>query len=172
MVRPGSFLSIIEVTDEADGSTVSPTDFASWLEAYQGDPLLTAFSAMSGPSGGLFPCIAFFSGISAEPAPGIFNAIQQTGGIHAEICNMDMSAMLTALASVSAGLQRTFTLSYLPTDPTLIEVVVDGYLIPIDSVDGYLYNAATNQVTLYGMAIPDVNEVVEVTYPLESTCPN
>ncbi len=171
-IRPGASLSVILVTDEEDGSNINGNDFGNWLEAYKGDPALTTFSAIAGPTSGFFPCFAIFSGISAEPAPRIGAAIQRTGGIHASICNMNMTDILTSLSVLSSGMQTSFALSYEPSDPFSVVVTVDGVVVPYSAVNGFTFDPVTHVVTFHGMWIPSPNAVIEVTYPLIAVCPN
>ncbi|NCG20042.1 MAG: hypothetical protein GWP91_13625, partial [Rhodobacterales bacterium] len=140
--------------------------------AYKGDPTLTTFSAMSGPPSGLFPCFALFSGVTAEPAPRVYSAITATGGLHASICDMDMSDMLVALSVLSSGMQTTFQLSYEPSDPFAVVVTVDGVVVPYSATNGFTFNPANRVITFHGTWIPGPNAVIEANYPLIAVCPN
>jgi hypothetical protein len=171
MVRPGSNLSIVVVTDENDSSDIAPVDFANWLDGYQGDPKLTAFSAVAGPPNGFLPCFAFFSGISAEPAPDYNTVVSRTGGLHLSICDMDMSAILSALALGSSGMKTKWTLTFVPDDSNAIEVYVNGTLVTHSMVDGVSYDPAANQIEFHGAAVPPAGATIEVHYPTEVVCP-
>jgi hypothetical protein len=175
LVRQGSNLSIITVTDEDDSSTISANDFSNWLDAYQGDPLLSSFSAIAGPeSQGLFtlPCISFSTGNMAEPVSKYPKVISQTGGIHANICDMDFLTILNFLSYASAGLSITFDLTHLPTDTSQIEVEIDGQTVPYSTTDGWSYLPGTNRVIFHGSWIPAPAANVVIRYPITTECPN
>jgi len=175
LVRQGSNLSIITVTDEDDASNVSAVDFSNWLDAYQGDPLLSSFSAIAGPEAqGILsmPCISFASGTTAEPVSKYPKVISQTGGIHANICDMDFPIILNFLSYASAGLSITFDLTHLPTDTSQIEVEIDGQTVPYSSTDGWSYLPGTNRVIFHGSWIPEPAADVVIRYPITTECPN
>lgn len=170
-VRPGTYLSIIVVTDENDSSAIRPLDFATWLNAYHGDPAKSSFSAVAGPKGGLFPCISFLGGVSAEPAPRYWTAVQNTGGQHISICDFDMTAILSRMAVVSAGLMVQFPLSHNVTDPAQIVVRINGNPVPRGQPHGWTYDANSNSVVFHGTATPPPGADVAITYPLVAVCP-
>ncbi len=173
LVRPGATLSVIVVTDENDDSEdyIRPVDFADFLDGYQGDPSLTTFSAVAGPKGGLFPCLAFFSGISAEPAPRYWTVVDRTGGIHSSICNMDMSDILTELSVVASGMQTSFPLTLAPADPAAIDVHVEGFAVPKSASNGVSYDSDTNSLLFTGDWVPQPGNDVTATYEVEEACP-
>lgn len=175
LIRAGSNLSVITVSDEDDYSNISAGDFSNWLDAYQGDPLLSSFSAITGPeSQGLFtmPCISFTSGTSAEPVSKYPKVINQTGGMHANICDMDFLTILNFLSYTSAGLAITFDLTHLPTDTTQIEVEIDGQTVPYSTTDGWSYAPGTNRIIFHGSWIPAPSANVVISYPITTECPN
>jgi hypothetical protein len=173
LVRPGSTLSVIVVTDENDDSEdyIRPLDFAAWLDAYQGDPALTSFSAVAGPKSGLFPCIAFFSGISAEPAPRYWTVVNNTSGLHSSICDMDMGDILADLSVVASGMRTTFPLTLIPTDPAAVDVQIEGFTVPKSITDGVSYDVATNSLLFAGDWVPLPGNAIEATYEVEGACP-
>ncbi|MCB9679161.1 MAG: choice-of-anchor D domain-containing protein [Alphaproteobacteria bacterium] len=169
LVRPGSLLSIIVISDEPDQSSITAPEMITFLDAYQGDPALTSLSIVGGPKTGILPC---WRGIfPAAPVPKYWNVALNTGGIHANICNLDMSVILQQLAIVAAGLEDSFTLTNVPADPSQIEVRVDGVLMPEDLVNGWSYDAGTNTVYFHGTEIPPAGSDVTVEFPGNGTCP-
>ena len=175
LVRAGSNLSIIAVSDEDDFSSISATDFANWLDAYQGDPLLSSFSAITGPQAqGLFsmPCISLQTGTTAQPVSKYPKVINQTGGVHANICDMDFLTILNFLSYASAGLAISFDLTHIPSDPTLIEVEVNGQSVPYSTDDGWSYLPGTNRVIFHGSFIPDPGADIVISYTIPNECPN
>jgi len=172
LVRAGSNLSVVVVTDEDDDSDMRSADFASFLDGYQGSPSLSSFSAVAGPTGGLLPCMTLFGGISADPAPRYWDTVQRTGGIHASICHMDMSDILKQLSYVAANMQTEFALSAPVTDRSEMEVEVDGVDIPYDGShsDGWDYDETTGVLSLFGPAIPLPGATLTVRYPSDGSC--
>jgi hypothetical protein len=171
-LRPGLPLAIIVITDENDSSTTSKNLFTSWLNGVKGDPLLTSYNALAGPETGFFPCITFFAGVDAEPAPGYAEVVRATGGLYASICHSSMDTFLTAMANAAIGVLSTYSLRSEVLDPSGIIVTVDGREVPADADDGYTYDAATNSVTLHGDATPNPGDDVLVQYQGVPICPN
>ncbi len=172
LVRPGSNLSIIVVSDENDGSNMNPVPFSDWLDQYQGDPDLTSLSIVGGPKQGLFPCTSgFFSGVTAQPVPRYWNVANRTGGIHANLCNLSFNDILQQLSTVAAGLRIRWALSGVPDDPTTIQVLVDGVALPEDANNGWTYDANANSVEFHGNGVPAQGAVVEIVFEGETTCP-
>ncbi|MCB9677838.1 MAG: hypothetical protein H6737_22230 [Alphaproteobacteria bacterium] len=172
LVRAGSNLSIIVVSDENDSSTnINPLPFVGWLDAYQGNPDLTSLSIVGGPRSGLLPCIALIGGVSAEPVPRYWTVASNTGGIHANICNLNFNVILQQLSTVAAGLRSSYTLAALPDDPASIEVRIDGQLLPNNAQNGWVYDPPTNTVYFVGWGVPQEGTDVVITYDGETICP-
>lgn len=170
-LRPGLPLAIIVITDENDSSTTSKNLFTSWLNGLKGDPMLTSFNALAGPESGFLPCITFFAGVDAEPAPAYADVVNATGGLYASICRSSMDTFLTAMANAAIGVLSTYTLDSEVLDPGSIIVSVDGRRVPNDADDGFTYDAASNSVTLHGDAVPDPGDDVLVQYQGVPICP-
>lgn len=170
LVRKGSSLSLIVVSDEDDDSadSIVPATFATWLEGYQGDPALTRFSAVAGPPSGIFPCISLISGISATPAIRYNRVVRDTGGIHISFCDMDMTSILSSLAVVSTGLKRTYTLSQTPSRPDEMVVDVEGMIVPHDLTNGVSYDPTSNSITFHGAWIPRPSQTIDVSYEVDT----
>jgi hypothetical protein len=173
LVRAGSTLSVVVVTDENDDSEayISPSAFSAFLDGYQGDPALTSFSAVAGPKSGLFPCFALFSGVSAEPAPRYWSVVQATGGIHSPICDMDMADILAELSVVASGVRSTFPLSLTPVDPGAITARIEGLTVPRSAVNGVSYDGATNSLVFAGDWVPRPGNAIEASYDVADACP-
>jgi len=169
LVRPGSLLSVIIISDEGDSSAVSAGTMINFLDNYQGDPNLSSLSIVGGPRNGILPC---WRGIfPAAPVPKYWNVANSTGGIHANICQLDMSAILQQLAVVAAGLEDSYALVNLPDDPSQIEVLVDGVVLTNDPDNGWTYDPGTNTIDFNGTAIPQAGSDVVVQFPGSGTCP-
>jgi len=172
LVRPGSNLSIIVVSDENDSSSINPPAFIPWLDAYQGDPDLSSLSIVGGPKSGLFPCLALLGGVSANPVPRYWNVARNTGGIHANLCNLNFDQIVQQLSTVAAGLRINYELAGIPDDPTTIVVTVNGNVLNNNANNGWTYDPATNIVTFNGNGVPPDGADVEITYAGETVCPN
>ncbi|MFT4628052.1 MAG: hypothetical protein ACI8PZ_006746 [Myxococcota bacterium] len=173
LVRADSTLSVIVVTDENDDSNdyIRPVDFADFLDAYQGDPGRTSFSAVAGRKSGILPCISLFSGVSAEPAPRYWTVVSQTDGIHSLICDMDMSRILTDLSVVASGMLTRFPLTLVPADPAGVDVTIEGFVVPHSESNGVSYDATTNSLVFTGDWVPQPGNDVVATYEVEEACP-
>ncbi|MEZ4321331.1 MAG: vWA domain-containing protein [Myxococcota bacterium] len=170
--RPGSNLSIIVVSDENDGSNMNPAPFTTWLDNYQGDPDLSNLSIVGGPRQGLFPCISIIGGVSASPVPRYWSVARDTGGIHANLCNVNFDVIVQQLATVAAGLRVNYDLAAIPGDPNTVGVTVNGVPLPQNATNGWTYDPATNLVEFHGTGVPDEGANVEITYEGETVCPN
>lgn len=175
-LRTDANLAIVVVSDEDDSSTIRANAFATWLEALKPDPAMTSFSGMVGPDGGGLiptPACPLFSGDSdADHAPRYHDAIALTGGVWANICNMQaqVNTFLTFLSYVAAGLQYEFPLSHTPTSVGEITVEVDGVVLPYGPPNGWTYNPTTRLVTLLGNGVPGPGAGIRISYPYQTTC--
>ncbi len=170
LVRPGSLLSVIVISDEDDQSVVSANDMITMLDNYHGDPSLTSLSIVGGPKTGIWPCGGFLFG--AAPVPTYWDVAQATGGIHLNLCQLDMNQIVQQLAVVAAGLSTEFFLNTTPSDPSAIEVFVDGTSVAEDPDNGWTYDAANNSIVFAGTAIPSGGAQIRVVIPDDSgTCP-
>ncbi|MEZ4316656.1 MAG: choice-of-anchor D domain-containing protein [Myxococcota bacterium] len=168
LVRPGSLLSVIVISDEDDQSLATTADAIALLDAYQGDPALTSLSIVGGPTGGIWPCGGFLFG--AAPVPRYWAVAQATGGIHLNLCQLDMGTIVQQLAVVAAGLDTVFPLSEVPADPGAIEVWVDGTPVPQDPANGWIYDGASNSVVFAGLGIPGAGARIRIVLGTGSGC--
>lgn len=170
LVRADSLLSVIVISDEDDQSTgIDDAGMINFLDTYQGDPDLTSLSIVGGPRAGIFPCGNLFQ--NAAPVPTYWSVAQATGGIHLNLCNLDMNTIVQQLAVVAAGLDDEFFLNNTPSDPADIEVLVDGTPVTEDATNGWTYDAGNNSIVFAGTGIPLAGSNIEVSWPLTSTCP-
>jgi hypothetical protein len=170
LVRPGSLLSVIVISDEDDQSVVTANDMITLLDTYHGDPTLTSLSIVGGPKTGIWPCGGFLFG--AGPVPTYWDVAQATGGIHLNLCQLDMNEIVSQLAVVAAGLSTEFFLNTVPSDPAAVEVIVDGTPVPNDPDNGWTYDAANNSIVFAGNGIPAGGAQIRVVIPDDSgACP-
>ncbi|MBM4369391.1 MAG: hypothetical protein FJ090_20850 [Deltaproteobacteria bacterium] len=171
-LRADSAVSIVVVSDENDSSSISASSFASWLDGLQGDVDLSSLSAIVGDRGLGCTEIDWSSGdtVSATGGDKYIDVADATGGFFASICTEDFDVAVTNIAKISAGMQAEWELSKTPSDISLMEVYVDGIEVPYDATDGWIYDSADNAVEFHGTAVPDAGEVIEVSYPYDSSC--
>ncbi|MCB9676596.1 MAG: choice-of-anchor D domain-containing protein [Alphaproteobacteria bacterium] len=169
LVRPGSLLSVIVISDEDDQSFITPAEMVPFLDSYQGDPALTSLSIVGGPTTGIWPCGGFLFG--AAPVPTYWQVAQPTGGIHLNLCQLNMNAIVQQLAVVAAGLDTHFPLGSVPADPAAVEVLIDGTPLAQDPVNGWSYDPSTNSVVFAGAGIPPAGSEIRVRIPVDSSCP-
>ena len=103
--------------------------------------------------------------------PRYWEVTQATGGIHLDLCNLDMSEIVQALAIVAAGLDTDFPLGNVPTDPSSITVEVDGIPLQPNPNDGWTYDVNTNTVVFHGNGIPQAGSDIDISYGAATTCP-
>lgn len=179
LIRSNATLAVVVVSDEEDSSAygspaVNPAGYITWLQSLKADPHDVSFSGMVGPrSGGLAACGGgVITGTSAAAAPRYHDVITGTFGVWGNLCNFDINPFLTHLSYVAAGLEFRFELSDVPvsTSPTAITVTVDGVVIPYGAINGWTYDATTNEIQLHGTAIADPGEAIVIRYPYDSGC--
>jgi len=177
LLREDASLNVIVVSDEDDnsnssgGANLSKAGFASFLDGYLGDPDLTSFSGMVGPETGV-SCGIFGSGSDATAAPQYVWAIDSTGGVHANMCDLDVQEVLTFLSYEAAGLISHFELDFDPAAGAAgMTVTVDGEEVPRNSVLGWTYDTESGEVVFHGESVPDPGASIIISYPVEGGCP-
>ena len=174
-LRADAHLAIVVVSDEPDSSIdISQSDFISWLDAFKGDPEKTSLSAMVNEDGDSF---LSSSDPSCVPAPAAsenqhYNIIAaQTGGLTAELCELDFAKVMTYLAYNAAGLNAEFPLSGTPVNAPLgVKVTVAGQAVPYSPISGWAYDAATNSIVFKQDSVPGPGEGVIVEYEVAGSC--
>lgn len=100
-------------------------------------------------------------------APRYHRAINRTGGVWGDLCNLDAPAFFTDFSDL-VGVQSAFTLA--ADAQGTITVEVGGTSVPEDATNGFTYNSATRTVSLHGSAIPVFGTPVEITYTIGGSC--
>ena len=159
-VREDAALHIILVSDEPEQS--------AWLSGQTWDVLVGRIQAAKGDAGRVkISAIAgdYPSGCaSADPGTGYYEAVTSTGGEFLSICSDWASAVnLERLASASIT-QTSFTLERTPLVSS-IEVRLNGVV-----VSGWVYDAATNTITMPDGTRPEEGDVVQITYGGVASC--
>ena len=166
---------IIMVTDEDDSSSVSPSQFTSWLDGLESDPDLSALSAICGdPGTGMFDggCTEWdgMTMYTAMAGNDYYDAAMATGGHWASICTASFNEELEYLSLVSQGLTAIYDLTYVPSSIGLTTVDVNGTSVGYSAIDGWTWTSTTNSVTFHGAAIPEPSATIRVTYPFDGEC--
>jgi hypothetical protein len=157
--RETAALSVIVISDEHDSSDmagVGVDDFVGWLKDVKFDPSLVSYSTIVGP----MPdgCA------TAQPGAGHVEVTEAIGGVNWSICDSQWERLLEELAVQSAGLQREFYLSEIPTEGTIEVRVLEGEVWTEFAVDtDWVYDAARNSVRFVEYVPPPLSQV-EVTY--------
>jgi hypothetical protein len=154
-LRDDAWLQVIFISDEDDNSpgwdSGDPDYWQTYVDAFlatKEDPSKVHLSAVAGPEP--LGCTG------AEPGRGYWEAAQSTNGTFLPICGGwvdDMDAMAD-----SAIAQGTFPLSQTPTAQSVRVFVND-----IERLDGWSYDAATNQVVFHS-DLPFTGEEVHASY--------
>lgn len=168
-IREEATLQVIVVSDEPEQSTLTPTQYATWLDGVKSSPDDSAFSAVVADR--TQGCVLNFSGSNAEPAPKYHDAIDATGGAWIDICKNDFAQMMTYLSYQAAGIIGTWPLQDVPVNQSHITVTIDGQDIGFSAINGWSYDASTNSVEFHGTAIPGPGTEIIIEYPVAGTCP-
>jgi len=102
----------------------------------------------------------------AENGTGYHEAIDATGGVDYEICDVDWGQRVADILG-TAGLSSSFPLSVLP-DPLTIAVEVDG--APVTT--GWLYVPASNVILFDVGHVPASGSTIEIEYDEPAACPD
>jgi hypothetical protein len=199
IVRPGSTVVVVIVTDEGDGSRrleEGDADPAPYLDLFAGFDNPIKF-AVIGPdydaendklicnNGSAVPWAIERLQTVASVTGGFYDPISvlAPGATDVNDCvTADFSEHLIDLGELLNSLLSSFKLRSIPDEST-IRAFVDGVEIPKAELrsgtpgtssavygDGWSYDPSENAVTFWGEAIPDYNQPVEIIYlPLEGT---
>jgi len=151
-LRSDALLHIILVSDTADQSPDSWSDYLARVVAEKGDQNLVVYSVV-GPEP---------SGCGPKGTGGYLNAVLATEGVYLSICS-DWANDVEELASVSRP-QTSFPLSQQP-DPDTLSVEVGGEL----RAWGWSYDAELNQVE-FGNDPPQCGDSVRISYSTLGDC--
>ncbi|MBW1878603.1 MAG: hypothetical protein JRJ84_09605 [Deltaproteobacteria bacterium] len=170
LVRQGANLAVIVVGDEDDQSSMSASQYVSWMDAYKLDPDMTTVSGLVPSGQNLFDPNGCVDPMSV---PKLIDVIDETGGLRTPLCDLDFDEVMQWLSFTAAGLQTEFPLSGTPaTGAVGIRVTVDGNSVSYDPLgaNGWTYNWQTNTVVFHGQTIPGPGLTVVITYPVEGSC--
>ncbi|PTL77467.1 choice-of-anchor D domain-containing protein [Vitiosangium sp. GDMCC 1.1324] len=156
-LREDAKLAVIAISDEEDFSPQPESFYETFLLGLKGeDHSKVIFSAIVGPND-LSTCPRASSSGSRY-----IQLAQNTGGVVESICTPNWADSLERLSESAFGLNRAFPLSEKPSDPTRIEVKVDG----VEVTTGWTYDPVSNTVIFNTGAAPAPGAAVEITYPV------
>lgn len=167
-VREHALLSVIFVSDEFDQSLEPDLDVyaEAFLALKEGDPSKVTVSAVVGEA----PMGCDGPGGPATEAPRYTELARRLGGAIESICTSDWSDVMRRLSSTAFGLRVRFALAERPSDPSAVEVTVDGTgLMRADAAGRaqWTYDAATNSVVFASRSVPGPGASVQVLYQTE-----
>ncbi len=85
-----------------------------------------------------------------------------TGGILGSLC-ADFGTTLSTISNKIIELSTQFYLDRIPRAGSL-RVFVGGIEVPLDSTNGFSYNATNNSITFHGTAVPTAGAQISVSY--------
>ena len=144
--RADAVLHIVTVSDEPEQSG---TDWSVWVSQFQAakaDPALLVISSV----------VDLYNDCGSG-ADGYTQASDATGGLKLNICNSQWGTYAADLGAASAAALRTFHLSAVPDENTIV-VEVDGTAY----TNGWTYDAAINAIVI-NVELPE-GASVDVTY--------
>ena len=161
--RTAAGLRVVFVSDEMDASG----NWATYTSNYQSlktNPNHVILSAICGTDG-VNAQMCWGAGGQAMAGTGYVDAVNQTGGILASICDADWSQALTNMGWQSLSLADTLPLSEEPI-PSTILVDVNG----VHLNQGWYHDAVINAVIMEPDHVPEDGDVVDVTYQVPGDC--
>ena len=159
MLREGTPLHVIFVTDEAESSPGAWEDYVRRMQAALGEAWRLRISTVGGP----IPDGCVTATNSATAALRYVDATTATSGAFLSICS-PWSESLDTLAEVSVR-RDTFGLSGTPA-PGTVRVEVDG-----SPATAWRYDEGTNAVVFADGALPREGQTVSITWTEARVCP-
>lgn len=144
--RADAVLHVVAVSDEPEQSGV---DWSVWIASWQ--------AAKSDPSLLVVSSVVDVNNTCGSGADGYLQASAATGGLVLDICNDLWGSYAAELGQASAAALRTFHLSAIPEDGSIV-VSLDG----VAYANGWHYDAAQNAIVV-DVDVP-AGATIEVTY--------
>jgi hypothetical protein len=154
--RDDAKLSLLGISDAADGSGGEWSTWVASLQQHVDDPADLVFHAIGGdyPSG----CD------DADPYTGMFEAVAATGGLFMSLCDTDQEANMEAMARHTAGAMNRFDLSEAPVQDT-IEVRINGA-----TATDWAYSETWQAVFFDEDHTPESGASIEIEYTVLPAC--
>lgn len=164
-VRPDARLAIVFLSDEPEQSAYDAAHYTAFLQTVKADPEDIIVSGIVGDAG--VGCTSTCADEAQEAREGdkYLEVIAAFDGVAGSICTCDLTTILDQIGMETTRYIRSFILTEVPTDPTAIQVWVNGELEPAEA---WTYIATTNEILF---TTPPLNgsEVVAV-YAAALTC--
>lgn len=90
-----------------------------------------------------------------------------TGGTKNSLCNPFDTVLNNITAQIASNVQAQFQLDRTPIASS-IRVIINGQLVPQDSVNGWTYDAASKFVTVHGTYSPEAGANIVINFDPES----
>lgn len=157
-LRPNAALLVIYLANRPDSSPMTVSAYSSFLEGLKTNtarvtanaivPTVTACTLGDGT-------VAYYAGRQIGMAT-------DTGGVIDDACGNNWLDSMTTFPV--ADRTTTFPLQLTPSDPTTIEVRVEGTLVPSNGGVNWTYDSLQNAVVFSPPSAPDFGDQVEITY--------
>ncbi len=89
--------------------------------------------------------------------------VTKTGGVLGSICDASYANSLEMIQKQIIELSTQFPLTREP-NPSTIMIIVDGKVVPQDSINGWTYDAASNTITFHGTAVPTSGAAINIQF--------
>lgn len=183
-LRDGAMLSIIMLSDENDCTDngalgADSTGEECYTRASELEPVTDLVRALVDVKGGDQVVLSGIVGPeivdgcdATVPGRRYYTAIELLGGVTADICSTDYSAIMDALGMVASGILTTFQLEHSAIEDTIqVFVTPDGgerVEVAKDEteVNGWTYISEYAQIAFWGDAVPPRGAFIEVTYEI------
>jgi hypothetical protein len=176
--RQDALLAVIVLTDEADGSDMTPDpgndpdwfqdkdyyDFLYNITGSQPDNLNFMFNTI-----GILDqaCLNYLNTVETQfigrgIAQRNIALSDMTGGYKGSLCD-DFSDVMSGISDSIIEKSTAFKLDRQPALDTMV-VTIDGVVIPMDPENGWTYDPDTMLVQFHGSAVPDADAVVFIEF--------
>jgi len=149
-LRPGAVLHMILISDEPEQSGV---DWHDWLTEY--------YSYVANPAHVVVSGVIDQNDDCGTLGTGYIEAANATGGMLLDVCDSDWGQFATQLGAATAALVKTFALSGVPDESTIV-VLVDGVPYP-----SWTYDPVRNVIVFDDVFPPGTT--VEIRWYPETT---
>ncbi|MBO87083.1 MAG: hypothetical protein CL927_17175 [Deltaproteobacteria bacterium] len=156
-VRDEAVLHVVILSDEDDGSQRSVTEAIDALT--RSAPGGLRLHAVTGD----LPAGCARNGVAADPAPRYRAAAAATNGQGQSICSPSLADDLEGLTAGFTGLQRSFPLTSIPDEDSLLVWVEDASIAPA-AQHAWRWMPADNALWFDGFGVPPPKARIDVEY--------
>lgn len=163
-VRDEAPLHMILISDEDDGSVISPDDFSAWANGLRAEPGHVTFSSIVNVD---WCCMG--GSPAEEPGEAYMEVSEATGGVVYDIRSESWDAVLDELGLLASQLIREFFLTERPIPDTIeVWIAFGGSNQPVDQED-WSYDPARNSVVMTDSFRPPPGSEVFIRYEVDRT---